>query len=54
VLADPRSAPVGTLAAGAVSGDVEWLVRRAGAGALGTVSAVGRTAGRATAEATLP
>ena len=53
VLAGPKVIGVGTLGAGAVSTPVEWLVRRAGPGALGTVTAAHRVAGTATGEATL-
>jgi hypothetical protein len=54
VLGGPRAAVVGTLAAGGVSSEGVWLVRRAGTGVLGTARAFHRVAGTATREVTVP
>jgi hypothetical protein len=47
VLAGPRAAGVGVLAAGGLSAQVEWIVRRAGPGPVGRVVAAHRVAGAA-------
>ena len=53
VLAGPKSADVGVLAAGAASEETQWLVRAAGT-VLGTVTAFHRVAGKATKEVSAP
>jgi len=54
LLAGPRSSSLGTLAAGALSTEVEWLVRAGRPGAAGRVTASHRVAGEASAEVTAP
>ena len=53
-LAGPERTSLGTLAAGAVSGETEWLVRRTTPGAIGRVVARHRVAGSAEAEVKVP
>jgi hypothetical protein len=54
LLAGPRSTSLGTLAAGAFSTEVEWLVRVGRPGAAGRVTASHRVAGEASAEVKAP
>jgi hypothetical protein len=52
--AGPAVASAGVLAAGGVSGETTWIVRRPSGGALGTVTARHRAAGTATKEVSTP
>ena len=54
VLGGPPVQAVGTIAAGGVSGEVVWIVRRTGAGPLGTATAFHRVAGTAKREVATP